>query len=49
MVSAAVRGRLDGGLLATAANSGFNDRVIEAARTSLQEGGREVRLSSPTV
>jgi D-galacturonate reductase len=44
MVSAAVRGQLDGGLLATAENSGFNDRVIEAARRSLREGGREVRL-----
>jgi predicted dehydrogenase len=44
MVSAAVRGQLDGGLLATAENSGFNDRVIEAARQSLREGGREVRL-----
>jgi len=45
MVSAAVRGQLDGGLLATAENSGFNDRVIEAARESLREGGKEVRCS----
>ncbi len=31
------------GILATADNSGFNDAVIEAARQSLAEGGREVR------
>src|ERR1700689_3460764 len=42
MVSAAARGQLDNALLATAANSAFNDRVIEAARQSLREGGRDV-------
>jgi hypothetical protein len=45
MVGAAASGQLDASLLATAANSGFNDRVIEAARKSLHSGGKEVRLT----
>lgn len=32
------------GLIATAANSGYNDRVIEAARASIRQQGREVRV-----
>jgi len=37
---------IDGaGILATAANSGYNDRVIEAARESLRLGGSEVRCA----
>jgi len=32
------------GLIATPANSRHNDRVIEAARVSIQEGAREVNL-----
>ena len=35
------------GLLATAANSGYNDRVIEAARASIRQGGREVSIPRP--
>jgi D-galacturonate reductase len=31
------------GILATPANSSYNERVIEAARESIQNGGREVR------
>jgi predicted dehydrogenase len=34
----------DAGVMATPANSRYNERVIEAARKSLQDGGREVRL-----
>ncbi len=33
------------GLIATPANSAYNDRVIEAARESIRNGGREVRCS----
>jgi len=44
IVGAAARGQLDAPLLATAANSSFDDRVIEAARQSLRDGGREIRL-----
>ena len=47
MISAAASGQLDSSLLATAQNSSFNDRVIEAARQSLREGGREIRLGQP--
>jgi D-galacturonate reductase len=32
------------GILATPANSAYNEQVIEAARESLQNGGREVKL-----
>jgi len=32
------------GLMATPANSAFNERVIEAARASLRAGGREINL-----
>jgi D-galacturonate reductase len=46
MVSAAARGQLDHALLATAANSGFNDRVIEAARRSLLDGGSLQRVAA---
>jgi hypothetical protein len=35
---------IDASLLATAANSAFNDRVIEAARQSIVEGGREIKI-----
>jgi predicted dehydrogenase len=34
------------GLLATAANSSYNDRVVEAGRESIRNGGREVRCDS---
>jgi D-galacturonate reductase len=33
------------GVMATPANSRYNERVIEAARRSILDGGREVRLS----
>jgi hypothetical protein len=32
------------GVMATPANSRFNERVVEAARESILNGGREVRL-----
>ena len=32
------------GILATPANSAYNERVIEAARESVQNGGKEVRI-----
>ncbi len=32
------------GLIATPTNSRHNERVIEAARVSIQDGGREVCL-----
>jgi hypothetical protein len=32
------------GLLATPLNSRYNERLIEAARLSIREGGREVEL-----
>jgi hypothetical protein len=35
------------GILATPANSSFNDRLIEAARISIQERGRPVAVSAP--
>jgi D-galacturonate reductase len=44
MIAAAAAGRVDSPLLATAANSGFNDAVIEAGRRSLMEGGRTAEL-----
>jgi D-galacturonate reductase len=34
------------GILATPANSNYNERVIEAARESIRNGGREVRISA---
>ncbi len=34
------------GILATPANSSYNERVIEAARASIANGGEEVRFSS---
>jgi D-galacturonate reductase len=53
IVSAAIRVNREGaavldeidraGILATPANSSYNERVIEAARESIQSGGREVR------
>jgi len=53
IVSAALRVNSEGtavleeidqaGILATPANSAHNERVIEAARESIQNGGREVR------
>jgi predicted dehydrogenase len=46
MIAAAAAGRVDSPLLATAANSGFNDAVIEAGRRSLLEGGRTVRVTA---
>ena len=52
IVAAAIRVNLEGaaaleeieraGILATAANSGYNEKVIEAARESLRSGGRLV-------
>ena len=35
------------GIVATAANSSHNDRVIEAGRESIRNGGREVRCAAP--
>ena len=35
------------GILATPANSSYNEQVIEAARESIGNGGREVRIPSP--
>jgi len=32
------------GILATPENSSYNERVIEAARESVRNGGREVRI-----
>jgi hypothetical protein len=40
MIAAAAAGKVDSPLLATAANSRFNDAVIEAGRKSLVDGGR---------
>ena len=37
----------DAGILATPANSSFNEAVVEAARQSIQGGGREIRTNSP--
>jgi len=34
-----------GGLIATAANSSYNEAVIEAGRRSILDGGREVRIA----
>jgi len=34
------------GLIATPANSSYNERVIEAARESIRNGGREVRFAA---
>ena len=42
MIAAAAAGQVESPLLATAANSGFNDAVIEAGRKSLLEDGRPV-------
>ena len=44
MIAAAVAGHVESPLLATAANSGFNDAVIEAGRRSLLENGRRVDI-----
>jgi predicted dehydrogenase len=33
------------GIIATPANSSYNEKVIEAARESIQNGGREVRIA----
>jgi hypothetical protein len=44
MIVACAAGRVDSPLLATAANTGFHDAVIEAGRRSIIEGGRAVRL-----
>ena len=46
MIAAAAAGKADSPLLATAANSGFNDAVIEAGRRSLLHEGRTVYLRS---
>ena len=53
IVAAAIRVNLEGptvldeidrtGIIATPANSSYNERVIEAARESIRNGGREVR------
>jgi hypothetical protein len=32
------------GIIATPANSSYNEKVIEAARESIQNGGKEVRV-----
>jgi hypothetical protein len=52
IVNAAIRVNLEGpavleeidraGIIATPANSSYNERVIEAARESIRDGGREV-------
>ncbi len=34
------------GVIATPANSSYNEKVIEAARESIQNGGREVRIGA---
>jgi hypothetical protein len=34
------------GILATPANSGYDERVIEAERESIRNGGREVRCAA---
>ncbi len=54
IIEAAIRVNTDGpaaldeieraGILATPSNSGYNERVIEAGRESIQNGGREVRI-----
>jgi D-galacturonate reductase len=44
MIAACAAGRVDSPLLATAANSGFHDAVIEAGRKSLMQGGQMVPL-----
>ncbi len=49
MIAAAAAGHADSPLLATAANSGFNDAVIEAGRRSLLEGGRTVPIGEAQV
>jgi hypothetical protein len=42
---AALLGAIDGaGIMATPANSGYNERVIEAGRVSIGAGGREVAV-----
>jgi hypothetical protein len=46
MIAAATAGRVDSSLIATAANSRFNDAVIEAGRRSLLEGGRMVDVAA---
>ena len=48
MVAACAAGRVDSPLLATAANCGFNDAVIEAGRRSIMQDGRTVRLEELT-
>jgi D-galacturonate reductase len=45
MIAAAAAGHADSPLLATAANSGFNDAVIEAGRRSLMDNGRTVQVA----
>jgi translation initiation factor 2B subunit (eIF-2B alpha/beta/delta family) len=44
IVEACSRGFEDEGIIATPANSRHNERVIEAARKSILDGGREVTL-----
>jgi D-galacturonate reductase len=48
MIAACAAGKVDSPLLATAANTRFNDAVIEAGRRSLAEGGRMVEVSHAT-
>jgi D-galacturonate reductase len=45
MIEAAITERVDSPLIATAANSRFNDAVIEAGRRSLLDGGRTVDVA----
>ena len=57
IVTAAIRVNAEGpgvleeidraGIIATAANSSYNEGVIEAARESILHGGREVAISLP--
>jgi predicted dehydrogenase len=47
MIVACAAGRVDSPLLATAANAGFHDAVIEAGRRSIMEDGRAIRLNEP--
>jgi hypothetical protein len=44
IVAACSKGSDDEGIIATPANSRHNERVIEAARESILDGGREIDL-----
>ena len=38
---------LAAGIMATPANSSYNELVVEAGRESILNGGREVRIATP--